>query len=253
MTSFLIEIENLQVQYGNFVAVDNVSLCIPKGQIVGLLGPNGAGKSTTLSAVAGQRELSGGNVLYKNAPIADNVAVRKKLGFAGQPPFLYDFFTLQEHVEFVENTRTGSTSHTPAVLESLGLTNYAQRFCRELSYGLKQRASLAAAIVGDVECIFLDETLNGLDPYAARLARQTLHSLANNGTAIVMSTHLMGIAERLCHRLVIMDKGKIAADVSQEALHAITSGGAVAIEEFYLAHVSQGDHDQDNDKNHHTK
>src|SRR5439155_2903383 len=112
-----------------------------------------------------------------------------------------------------------------AVLEQLGLARIMERPCRELSFGMRQRVGLAAALVGPVELVLLDETLNGLDPHAVRSARATLRTAADRGAAILMSTHLLGVAERMCDRIVLLDKGKLVADQRGSALQALMQRG----------------------------
>ncbi len=207
------QVDQLTIHYGKRIAVDGLSLALEAGEIVLMLGPNGAGKSTALSAMAGAIVPSAGTITIAG----DNVAtaprsVRQKVGFADQPPALYEFFTVEEHVGFVAEARGADARAAEAVLDQLGLAKIAQRPCRELSFGMRQRVGLAAALVGPVELVLLDETLNGLDPHAVRSARATLRTAADRGAAILMSTHLLGVAERMCDRILMMDKGKLVAD-----------------------------------------
>jgi len=232
-------IEQLTVHYGKRVAVDGLSLGLEAGQIVLLLGPNGAGKSTALSALAGTVVPSGGTISIAGQDVASAPrAVRKKVGFADQPPALYEFFTVAEHVGFVAEARGAATGASEAVLEQLGLAKIMQRPCRELSFGMRQRVGLAAALVGPVELVLLDETLNGLDPHAVRSARATLRAAAERGAAILMSTHLLGVAERMCDRILVMDKGKLVADRRDGELDALLRGGPSAVEDFYVSLIA---------------
>jgi len=227
------------VHYGRRVAVDGLALTLDPGEIVGLLGPNGAGKSTALSAIAGGVMPSAGAIVVGGADLAkDPLGAKAKVGFADQPPSLYEFFTVMEHVSFVAEAR-GSRDDVKPLLERLGLGSIAERPCRELSFGMRQRVGLAAALVGPVSLVLLDETLNGLDPHAARAARDELIATAKRGVAILMSTHLLGVAERLCHRIAIMDKGKLVVDLQDAELDGVLAGGPGAIEELYLSKVSE--------------
>ena len=226
-------VHDLTIQYGKRVAVDGLELELAAGEIALLLGPNGAGKSTTLAAMAGAVLPSRGTITVDGEDLATAPrAARAKVGFADQPPALYEFFTVEEHVGFVAEAR-GATAG--AVLAELGLTKIAQRPCRELSFGMRQRVGLAAALVGPVKLVLLDETLNGLDPHAARAARATLRRTADAGAAILMSTHLLGVAERLCDRILVMDKGKLVADRRGDELKALLAQGPNAVEELYVS------------------
>ena len=239
----VLDVADLTVHYGKRVAVDGMSLRLRAGEIVALLGPNGAGKSTSLLAMAGAVIPSRGTIRVAGADLArDAMVARAHVGFADQPPSLYDFFTVAEHLAFVGEARGDHDSDAQArLLADLGLSSIAGRLCRELSFGMRQRVSLAAALVGPVSVVLLDETLNGLDPRAARAAREVLQAAAARGVAILMSTHLLGVAERLCRRIIIMDRGKIATDVSGAELDALLDRGPGALEDLYLSMV---EHDE---------
>ena len=242
-----LEIRDLVVRYDKRVAVDGLSLRVEPGEIVGMLGPNGAGKSTALAAVAGAVAPASGTIAVCGADLAgDPLTARARIGFADQPPALYDFFTVAEHLGFIAECRSGGGGGGPtesedarrALLGELGLAGVAERLCRELSFGMRQRVGLAAALVGGARLVLLDETLNGLDPRAAVAAREVLTRAAAGGAAILLSTHLLGVAERLCQRIVIVDRGVIKVDVSGDALDALIARGPGAIEELYLAEVA---------------
>jgi ABC-2 type transport system ATP-binding protein len=235
-----LEVEHLTVHYGKRVAVDDLSLTLRPGEIVALLGPNGAGKSTSLLAVAGALQPSRGAIRVGGADLAtDPIGARARVGFADQPPSLYEFFTVSEQLAFVgesrgEHDRAGGER----LLAELGLSGIAGRLCRELSFGMRQRVGLAAALVGGVRVVLLDETLNGLDPRAAKQAREVLTAAASRGVAVLMSTHLLGVAERLCQRILVMDQGKLQRDVEGADLEALLAEGPGAIEALYLASVA---------------
>jgi ABC-2 type transport system ATP-binding protein len=235
-----LSVKGLVVHYGRRVAVDGLDLVLEAGEIVGLLGPNGAGKSTALAAIAGGVMPSAGTIVVGGADLAtDPLAAKAKVGFADQPPSLYEFFTVAEHVAFVAEARGDrDTAGQRALLDELGLKSIADRPCRELSFGMRQRVGLAAALVGAVDVVLLDETLNGLDPHAARAAREVLTQTAKRGVAVLMSTHLLGVAERLCHRIAIMDRGKLVVDLADAALDQVLAGGPGAVEELYLSKVT---------------
>ena len=165
-------------------------------------------------------------------------SARGKVGFADQPPALYDFFTVEEHVGFVAQARGAGAPAAGEVLGKLGLAKIAQRPCRELSFGMRQRVGLAAALVGPVKLVLLDETLNGLDPHATRHARATLRAAADAGAAILMSTHLLGVAERLCDRILVMDAGKLVADRRGDDVRTLLAQGPHALEELYVSLIA---------------
>jgi ABC-2 type transport system ATP-binding protein len=235
-----LDVKELTVHYGRRVAVDALSLAAAAGEIVGLLGPNGAGKSTALLAIAGAVMPSGGHIAIDGIDLAaDPLGAKRKVGLADQPPSLYEFFTVSEHVAMIAEARGDRDRDAQAaLLADLGLGGIAHRPCRELSFGMRQRVGLAAALVAAPAVVLLDETLNGLDPHAARRARAALTATAERGAAVVMSTHLLGVAERLCHRIVVMDQGKIVADLAGAELDALQAGGAGALEDMYVRTIA---------------
>lgn len=236
----ILSVTDLTVRYGRRVAVDQLSLSLSAGEVVALLGPNGAGKSTALMAIAGALMPADGSIRVAGSDLeAEPLAARSRIGFADQPPSLYEFFTVAEHLAFIGETRGDTdTDAQRALLGRLGIAPIADRLCRELSFGMRQRVGLAAALVGDIRVVLLDETLNGLDPRAAKAAREVVREVASRGAAVLMSTHLLGVAERLCDRIIIMDAGTIKVDLRGDELDAILDAGAGAIEQLYLEHVT---------------
>lgn len=233
----MLKIEQLNVFYGKRKAVDDLDLSVANGQIVGLLGPNGAGKSTALLASAGALIPSSGFVSVNGVTLAsDPIGFKQSVGFADQPPSLYEFFTVLEHVLFVGEAR-GQVREKDAldVLTKLGLASIKDRLCRECSFGMRQRIGLAAALVGKVEVILLDETLNGLDPHASVMAREAIKQAAKQGAKVLMSTHLLGVSERLCNRIVIMNEGRVVKDLQESELEDLLNQGDGAIESLYLS------------------
>ena len=235
-----LSVRGLTVQYGRRVAVDDLSLDVEAGAMVALLGPNGAGKSTALLAIAGGLRPSKGTIAIAGVDLAaDPLAAKRQLGLADQPPSLYEYFTVAEHVEMIATVRGASDRAAErALLDQLGLAAVADRPCRELSFGMRQRVGLAAALVAEPAVILLDETLNGLDPHAARRARTALAAAAARGAAILMSTHLLDVTERIATRVVIMDQGRIVTDLAGAELAARVAHGAGALEELYVGVVA---------------
>jgi ABC-2 type transport system ATP-binding protein len=233
------KVAGLTIHYGKRVAVDNLSFELEPKQIALVLGPNGAGKSTTLSAMAGSIVPTTGTITVAGADLATAPrSARAKVGFADQPPALYEFFTVLEHVTFVAQARGSDEAAANAILADLGLSKITQRPCRELSFGMRQRVGLAAALVGPVELILLDETLNGLDPHASRSARTALRAAADRGASVLMSTHLLGVAERMCDRILLMDKGKLVADKRGDEVQELLAKGPTAVEDFYISLIA---------------
>jgi ABC-2 type transport system ATP-binding protein len=233
----LLEVRDLTVRYGKRTAVDGVTLRVDAGEIVGLIGPNGAGKSTALLAIAGALVPARGSIVVDGVAAGiDPLRARARVGIADQPPTLHEFLTGSEQLEFVAAAR--GVPLEPDLLASLSLTSVAGQLCRELSFGYRQRVGLAVALAGGTRVVLLDETLNGLDPHAAKRAREVLLAAARRGVAVLMSTHLLGVAERLCTRVVIIDAGKILRDVRASELDELLASGTGAVEELYLSLIS---------------
>jgi ABC-2 type transport system ATP-binding protein len=232
-------VRDLAVHYGRRQAVAGVSFELAPGEIVWLLGPNGAGKSTTLAAIAGAVRPTRGSIEIAGEVMASAPrAARGRVGFADQPPALYEFFTVAEHVGFVAAARGATAADATAVIAELGLEKIADRPCRELSFGMRQRVGLAAALVGPVELMLLDETLNGLDPHAVRSARAALRARADRGGAVVLSTHQLGVADRMCDRILVMERGELVADKRGDELATLLAGGAHAVEDLYVSLIA---------------
>ncbi|MBP8810764.1 MAG: ABC transporter ATP-binding protein [Kofleriaceae bacterium] len=235
-----LSVSRLTVHYGRRVAVDALSLEVAAGSTVALLGPNGAGKSTALLAIAGGLRPSAGTIAIAGIDLAaDPLAAKRQVGLADQPPSLYEYFTVAEHLAMIGAVRGGHDAAAErALLDELGLGAVAERPCRELSFGMRQRVGLAAALVGRPAVVLLDETLNGLDPHAARRARAVLAAAAGAGAAIVMSTHLLDVTARIATRVAIMDQGKLVVDLDGAALQARLATGPDALEQLYLEAVA---------------
>jgi ABC-2 type transport system ATP-binding protein len=139
-------------------------------------------------------------------------SAKARIGLADQPPSLYEFLTVAEHLAFVTEARGGDVARVGPLLDELGLAAIGERPCRELSFGMRQRVGLAAAMLGGARLVLLDETLNGLDPHAAGRAVRAVEAAAADGAAVVMSTHQLDVAARLCRRIVVMDRGKVVAE-----------------------------------------
>lgn len=233
-------LRDLEVHYGSYRAVKGISLAVDAGEIAGLLGPNGAGKSTTLLAAAGALSASAGRIEIAGGDATEDPAVaRGRAGLADQPPSLYEFLTVEEHVSFVAETRGSGREEARARLAELGLEPVAGKLCRELSFGMRQRVGLASALAGSPPILLLDESLNGLDPRAARAAREALAAAAGAGQAVVLSTHMLGVAEHLCDRIALMDAGEMVADYGKGELREILARGPGALEQRYLELVSE--------------
>ncbi|ONI75266.1 multidrug ABC transporter ATP-binding protein [Actinosynnema sp. ALI-1.44] len=207
----IIEVNNLVKRYGDYTAVNGVSFAVEQGEIFGILGPNGAGKTTTVECIEGLRDPNGGSIRVCGLdPHRDTDELRQLLGVQLQKSELPDKLKVGEAMELYS-----SFYRDPAdwreLIETLNLTSKLNSQFRSLSGGQKQRLSIALALVGNPKVAVLDELTTGLDPQARRDAWDLIESIRDRGVTILMVTHFMEEAERLCDRLALIDSGRLVA------------------------------------------
>lgn len=236
----MIEVEELSKSFGAAVAVDRVSFAARDGEVVGLLGPNGAGKTTTLRMLATVLRPSGGTARVDGRDVVrEAAAVRAAIGVLPEHWGLYDRLTPREHLRYfgrLHGLRGRELERrAEAVLQRLGADRYADRRCGSLSKGMKQMVMLARALLHDPRTLLLDEPTSGLDAMAARRVRELIAELRREGRCVLVSTHLLGEAERLCDRIVVIAGGRVLADGTPAELAART--GRPSLEEAFVALV----------------
>ena len=223
--SSVIVAENLLKIYAGQRVVDGISLSIVRGECFGLLGPNGAGKTTTLRLLLGLIAPDGGHVELLNHAVPQQARqARQRVGVVPQMDNLDPDFTVEENLmvygRYFGMTDAAIRARLPELLEFANLTHKRDSKVPTLSGGMKRRLTLARALVNDPEVIFLDEPTTGLDPQARHLIWQRLRELTARGKTLVLTTHFMDEAERLCHRLAVMDNGRIISHGSPRELIA---------------------------------
>ena len=204
----IISATNLVKHYPGVIAVDGISLAIPKGICFGLLGPNGAGKTTTIEMLEGIHLPSSGTVLYKGEPLGKRY--REEVGIQFQHTALQEFLTVRETLALFERLYH-HTIPIAELVELCALADILQRDTRKLSGGQRQRLLLALALINDPELIFLDEPTTGLDPQARRNFWELVTLVKSRNKTIVLTTHYMEEAYALCDEIAIMDKGRIVS------------------------------------------
>jgi ABC-2 type transport system ATP-binding protein len=209
--STAIEVDRLRKSYGRKVAVDDVSFTVAEGEIFGLLGRNGAGKSTTVDCIVGLRTPDQGRIRIAGLdPRRDRRELRQLLGVQLQESQLQDKLTVTEAMRLYASFYR-RPADTERLLAMLDLTDKRNTRYRKLSGGQKQRLSIALALIGRPQIAVLDELTTGLDPVARRVAWRLIDDIRNSGVTILLITHFMTEAERLCDRVAIMRDGQIAA------------------------------------------
>jgi len=217
-----VEIDDLVKTFGSFLAVDHVSLQVPKGEIFGFLGPNGAGKSTTIRMLCGLLTPTAGRGSVNGFDVASQPEeIRRSIGYMSQKFSLYDDLTVEENIDFFTGiygvARALRAGRKDYVLEMANLKERRGALTRTLAGGWKQRLALGCAILHDPPVLFLDEPTSGVDPIARAAFWRLIHDLSESGHTIFVSTHYMDEAE-YCHRLALMYRGKVIALGTPQAL-----------------------------------
>ncbi len=225
--------------YNKLTAVDSLSLEVPAGQLFGFLGPNGAGKTTTIKMFTGLLRPTRGTAFIGDYDIqADPVQAKRLGGYVPDNPFLYEKLTGQEFLSFMGDLYGVSNSRKEQRIESLlrlfDLEDKAHEIIQGYSRGMRQKIALAGVLIHEPKALFLDEPTVGLDPKSARLMKDILRELCNRGTAVFVSTHILEIAERMCDRVGIINKGKLVAIGTMEELKASAASEAKSLEDIFL-------------------
>jgi ABC-2 type transport system ATP-binding protein len=220
-------VQNLVKKYGDFAAVDDVSFSIQEGEIFGIIGPNGAGKTTTVECISGLRVPDSGSIsIYGLSPQKDRNKIRKFVGIQLQESALPPRLKVGEAVELFASFYSNPLD-PDKLLESLGIMKIKNSIFKKLSGGQKQRLSIALALVGNPKIAVLDELTTGLDPEARRETWSLIEGIRDRGVTVILVTHFMDEAERLCDRLALINHGKIAVLDTPEAIAALAGGNRV--------------------------
>jgi ABC-2 type transport system ATP-binding protein len=223
-------------------AVDGLDLCVRQGEFYMLLGPNGAGKTTTLRMVSGLLRPDEGTIsIFGIDAIANPVAAKQITGWLSDEPMVYDKLTPVEYLEFVAGLWNVETSvaeaRTRDLLQWLGLGRHANERCEGFSRGMRQKVALAGALVHEPKLIILDEPLTGLDAGSARLVKAVLADRVRDGCTVIMTTHILEIAERMADRIGVVARGRLVAEGTLGELRARVGTGDSTLEELFLSIV----------------
>jgi ABC-2 type transport system ATP-binding protein len=228
--SLAVSVSDLVKRYGDLVAVDHVSFEVSSGEIFGILGPNGAGKTTTLEIIEGLRSPDAGQVTIDGLDaVASPREARARIGVQLQQAGFFERLTPDETLRLFSTYHRRALSRD-VLLERLGLAEKRDALVLNLSGGQRQRLSIALALLNDPSIVFLDEPTTGLDPQARRVMWEVVEGIRRDGRTVILTTHYMEEAQRLCDRVAIMDHGRIVAQDEPRALireHA--QGGRVVM------------------------
>lgn len=207
----MIAVEDYHKTYRDTVAVSGLTFQVDGGQILGLVGPNGAGKTTTLRAIAGIIPPTRGKLSIAGADVVhQSVEAKRQFAYVPDDPKLFDSLTVYEHLEFIAAAYQLSDYHSRAeqLLEQFELTEKRDATTGDLSRGMRQKVAICCAYLHAPRAIVFDEPLTGLDPHAIRVLKASITERAEQGVAIVISSHLLALVEDLCTHLLILDRGK---------------------------------------------
>jgi ABC-2 type transport system ATP-binding protein len=235
----MIRLEGLTKRYGKFTAVNNIDLHVPRGELFGFLGPNGAGKTTTLRMIAGIMRPTAGRIwLGGDDVVAEPMSAKTRLGFIPDRPFIYEKLTGAEFLRFVAGLyrQDGDIveKRIDELLEVFELTRWKHELVESYSHGMRQKLIISSALIHRPECIVVDEPMVGLDPKAARLLKDIFRQFVNRGGTILMSTHTLEVAEAMCDRIAIIQRGDVIALGTMDDLRRQTASGNATLEELFL-------------------
>jgi len=235
----MIETRGLTKNYGKLLAVNNLSFTVNSGEIYGFLGPNGAGKTTTIKMITGLLKPTRGTALIDGVDILKNpIQAKGHIGLIPDSPMVYPKLTGREFLYFVSDIFEVQKSSAKKKIEELftlfSLQEKADVLIESYSHGMKQKIVIAAALIHNPSVLIFDEPTVGLDPASAKLVKDLLRALANKGKTIFMSTHILEIAERMCDRVGIIDKGKLIAEGTIQELREKAKDKSANLEDLFL-------------------
>ncbi len=239
----MIEIENVTRKYGTKVAVSQLNLRIPSGELFAFLGPNGAGKTTTIKMMVGLLRPSSGTIRLCGYDVGQRqTAANRLLGYVPDVPYLYDKLSGSEFLRFIADMygieKRAADEKIAAQIDAFGMHDFVEDLTESYSHGMKQRLTFAAAMLHDPKVLVIDEPMVGLDPRSVRLLKDMLRHKAAGGQTIFMSTHLLSIAEEIADRVGIVDQGRLRFLGTLDELREQLAMHDTSLEQLYLSFTS---------------
>ena len=236
---YAVILESVSKRFGDVWAVRDLSLSIEHGRVYGLLGPNGSGKSTTMKMILGLVKPDSGKILVDGIDVSkDPVEVRRMIGYVPETPRLYDYLTGIEYLDFIGEAYGMSPEERKRrieeFLEAFELKGRENELISGYSKGMKQKIALIAALIHKPKILILDEPLSGLDPRSARIVKDLIHELAEEGVTTIFSTHILEIADAVCDELAIMYEGRKIAEGRPDELKRMAGESGSTLEEVFL-------------------
>jgi ABC-2 type transport system ATP-binding protein len=228
----------LRVHRGKSDVITDLSVSVPRGQVVGLLGPSGSGKSTLMRSIVGAQKIAGGTVTVLGAP-AGSPSLRRRIGYVTQAPSVYEDLTIEQNLRYFGRVIGAPTGDIARVVAEVDLTPQLKQLAGSLSGGQLNRVSLAAALLGSPELLVLDEPTVGLDPVLRHDLWELFASLAHKGVSLLVSSHVMDEARR-CDRILLLHNGKLLADETPAELLERTN--TLDADDAFLTLIARANH-----------
>lgn len=234
-----IETDHLTKSYGTVVGLNDLSISVGRGEVRGLLGQNGSGKSTLLKSLIGLIRPSSGLVRILGLDVQKApIEIRRSVGYVPESPRLYEFLTATEYLDFIADVRglgfEEKKERITRLIQALDLEGKQGDTISGYSQGMKQKVAIMGAILHRPRVLLLDEPLNGLDPKSARVVKELVHSLAQEGVTTLFSTHILEIAEAMCDRLTILQNGRLLAEGTARELKEKAGLPGSGLEDVFL-------------------
>jgi ABC-2 type transport system ATP-binding protein len=247
MDNKVITVQNIKKFFGEIKAVDGISFEVHTGEVFGLLGPNGAGKTTTIKLLMGllepEQNDSGEMKVFGLNPEQDEVQIKRRIGYVSEEPLIFKSLTPKDLFNFIASIRglneEITTERAKEYLESLEALQYYEQIIATLSHGNTQKIQIIAAILHDPDLLIMDEPLSGLDAKSVKVVKEILELHTENRGAVLFSTHIMEIAEELCDRIAIINKGKIVGIGTIEELRQQANKIGANLEDVFLRLTEQ--------------
>jgi ABC-2 type transport system ATP-binding protein len=240
----LLEVTKLTKSFGSLKALDGLNLEVLPGEVYGLLGPNGAGKSTTLKVVGGLLEPTSGKVKVVGFdPVKNPVEVKSRIGYVAENPVMYESLSPRDFFEFVASVRKlnqdSANRMVTQLAEAFDMSKYFDSPIATLSMGTKQKVAVIASLLHKPPLLLLDEPLNGLDAKSSRILKDLMVFHTQGGGAVLFSTHIMEVAERICTRIGIIYQGRIMAEGTLSELRKMAGGNDASLEDVFLRLINE--------------
>jgi ABC-2 type transport system ATP-binding protein len=240
----VITVRNLKKHFGEIKAVNGISFDVGKGEVFGLLGPNGAGKTTTIKLLLGLLEPLEGEInIFGLNPEREEVLMKKNVGYVSEEPLIFKSLSPRDLFNFIASIRMldpiEATKRVQEYLDSLGATEYYSQLIASLSHGNKQKMQIIASILHEPELLILDEPISGLDAKSVRVFKEILDMHIERGGAVLFSTHIMEVAEDLCDRIAIINKGKFVGIGTIDELRQQANQVGASLEDVFLRLTEQ--------------